>query len=61
MHDWTDTAFLSTVTDEYLADITVKGGKRMDKSKWMSGYEKKLDQAQADVKDLVAFIRSLIP
>ncbi len=57
MHSWTDKAFMSELTDEYLAEIITKGGETLGKSEVMLQYSDKLNEQQ--VKDLVAFIRSL--
>lgn len=57
MHDWTDKAAMSQLTDEYLAEITVKGGEPLGKSDVMLNYTDKFTEPQ--LKDLVAFIRSL--
>lgn len=57
MHDWTDKAVMAEMTDEYLADITVKGGEALGKSDIMLSYADKLSDEQ--VTDLVAFVRSL--
>jgi mono/diheme cytochrome c family protein len=56
MHDWTDKAVMSQMTDEYLAEIIVKGGEPLGKSEVMLKYDKFTEQ---QAKDLVAFIRSL--
>jgi len=56
MNDWTDKAAMSKLTDEYLAEITVKGGEALGKSEVMLKYDKFTEQ---QAKDLVAFIRSL--
>ena len=57
MHSWTDKAFMSALPDEYLAEIITKGGEALGKSAVMLEYSDKLNEQQ--VKDLVAFIRSL--
>jgi mono/diheme cytochrome c family protein len=57
MHSWTDKAFMSALPDEYLAEIITKGGEALGKSAAMLEYSDKLNEQQ--VKDLVAFIRSL--
>lgn len=57
MHDWTDQAFMSKLTDDYLNDITHKGGKALGKSKRMPSYAKKLKDG--DLENLLAFVRSL--
>ncbi len=56
MHDWTDKAFMSKLTDEYLNDITAKGGKAIGKSKRMPSYQKKLKHG--DLEKLLKFVRS---
>jgi mono/diheme cytochrome c family protein len=57
MRDWTDKAAMAGLTDEYLAEITAKGGEALGKSEDMLKYADKLNEQQ--IKDLVAFIRSL--
>jgi mono/diheme cytochrome c family protein len=57
MHDWTDKAVMSPLTDDYLAEIIIKGGEALGKSEVMLKYADQLTDQQ--VKDLVAFIRSL--
>ncbi len=57
MHDWTDKAALAGMTDEYFAEIIVKGGEPLGKSEVMLKYGDKLNEQQ--VQDLVAFMRSL--
>ena len=54
--DWTDKTAMAELSDEFLKDIITKGGKALNKSTRMPGYSKKLKAA--DVKDLVAYIRS---
>jgi len=56
MRDWTDKAAMSGLTDEYLAEIIVKGGEPLGKSDVMLKYDTFNEQ---QLKDLVAFIRSL--
>ncbi len=58
MHDWTDKTFMSEQTDDYLTDITVKGGKALEKSKRMPSYKKKIDKAGINIDDLIAFVKS---
>jgi len=58
MHDWTDKAFISKQTDEYIKEIIVKGGKAVGKSKHMPKYQQVLQKRNQDVEDLLAFIRS---
>jgi len=53
--DWTDKAVMSKVTDEYLVDVTVKGGGAVGKSKLMPAY-KNLDEKV--LKEMVTFIRA---
>ena len=57
MNDWTDKAVMSELTDEYLAEIIVKGGEPLGKSDVMLKYDDKFTEQQ--LKDLVAYIRSL--
>ncbi len=55
--DWTDAAAMSEWTDEQLVAIIEKGGKGVGKSKVMSRFGHKL--SEAEIADLVAYIRSL--
>jgi mono/diheme cytochrome c family protein len=57
MHDWTDKATMAGFTDEYLIEITAKGGEAVGKSPAMLSYADKLNAQQ--IKDIVAYIRSL--
>lgn len=57
MHDWTDKAIMAVFTDDYLAEITAKGGEALGKSPAMLAYGDKLSEQQ--IKDIVAYIRSL--
>jgi mono/diheme cytochrome c family protein len=57
MRDWTDKAAMAGLTDEYLAEIIAKGGEPLGKSAVMLKYADKIKDEQ--LKDLVAFIRSL--
>lgn len=57
MRDWTAKAAMAELTDEYLAEIIVKGGEPLGKSDVMLKYNDKFSEQQ--LKDLVAFIRSL--
>ena len=57
--DWTDKAAMSKLTDDFLAEITSKGGKAVGKSAIMPSYGTKLDNAQ--IQNLVTYIRSLAP
>lgn len=57
MHDWTDKAVMARFTDDYLAEITAKGGEALGKSPAMLAYGEKLSEQQ--IKDIVAYIRSL--
>jgi mono/diheme cytochrome c family protein len=55
--DWNDAAAMSKWTDEKLVAIIEKGGKGVGKSKVMSRFGHKL--SEAEIADLVAYIRSL--
>ena len=55
--DWTDKAVMSKVTDEYLIDITVKGGAAVGKSKLMPAYKNMDEKA---LKEMVDFIRAQV-
>jgi mono/diheme cytochrome c family protein len=57
MQDWTNKNTMSGLTDDFLAEIITKGGKAVGKSPKMIAYGEKLSDDQ--VKDLVAYIRSL--
>jgi len=57
MPDWTDKAAMSQLPDEYFAQIISKGGKDVGKSAIMPSFGEKLNETQ--IKDLIAFIRSL--
>jgi len=57
IRDWTDKAVMSPMTNEYLAEIIAKGGEALGKSDAMLSYGHKLNDQQ--IKDLVAYIRSL--
>lgn len=57
MHDWTDAKQMEQLDDDFLAEIIEKGGEPLGKSKVMLRYSHKLDREQ--IRDLVAFIRSL--
>lgn len=59
MHDWTDAAKMQELDDTYLFEITKKGGEALGKSKQMLRYGHKLDDAE--IRDVIAFIRSLAP
>ena len=54
--DWTDKAAMEMLKDDFLNDIIGKGVKAVSKSKRMPAYTNKLKPA--DIKDLVAYIRS---
>lgn len=55
--DMTDKAYMSKLTDKFLFDITAKGGAALQKSPLMPGWESTLKEA--DVGDVVAYMRSL--
>jgi mono/diheme cytochrome c family protein len=57
MHDWTDAAAMQKLDDEYLFEITKKGGEPLGKNKVMLKYGHKLSDQQ--IRDIVAYIRSL--
>jgi cytochrome c oxidase cbb3-type subunit 3 len=57
--DWTNKAAMSKLTNDFLAEITSKGGKAVGKSAIMPSYGTKLENAQ--IQNLVAYIRSLAP
>ncbi len=57
MRDWTDRKALEEFDDDSLAEIIAKGGEALGRSKVMLRYSHKLDREQ--IRDLVAFIRSL--
>lgn len=59
MRDWTDPAAMDGVTDEYMIEITEKGGEGVGKSDIMLKYGKKM--SREEVVDVVAYIRSLTP
>lgn len=55
--DWTNAAVMSKWKDEELVKIIKEGGKASGKSKLMPAYKGKL--SDAEIADLVAYIRSL--
>lgn len=57
MRDWTDAAAMEGVTDEFMIEITEKGGEGVGKSDIMLKYGKKL--SREEIVDVVAYIRSL--
>lgn len=57
MPDMTDKAAMSQQTDEFYAEIIVKGGKAVHKSSTMPSFGNKLNEDQ--IKDLIAYIHSL--
>jgi len=57
MRDWTSAEAMDGVTDEYMIEITEKGGEGVGKSEIMLKYGKKMDRDQ--IVDVVAYIRSL--
>lgn len=56
--DWTNKAAMSKLSDADTVKIIRQGGKAVGKSKVMPGYEGKLTDAEID--DLLAYIRSLV-
>jgi|GEM_PF-3472157 len=59
MHDWTDAATVQGWTDEYLFDITKKGGEAIGKNKVMLKYGNKLTDEQ--IRAVTAYARSVLP
>jgi mono/diheme cytochrome c family protein len=57
MTDWTDQAAMSAMTNPYLEEIIMKGGKAVGKSNRMPPYGHKASAEQ--IKDIVAYTRSL--
>lgn len=57
MHDWTDPAANQGWTDDYLFEITKKGGEALGKNKVMLKYGNKLSDEQ--IRAVVAFQRSV--
>ena len=57
MHDWTDPAANAGWTDDYLFEITKKGGEAIGKNKVMLKYGNKLTDEQ--IRAVVAFQRSV--
>lgn len=57
MRDWTRAEAMEGVTDEFMIEITEKGGEGVGKSEIMLKYGKKLTRKQ--IIDVVAYIRSL--
>jgi len=57
MRDWSNPAAMDGITDEYMIEITGKGGKAVGKSEIMLKYGQKL--TQKEIVDVVAYIRSL--
>ena len=57
MRDWTDPEAMQGLDDDYLVDITRRGGEALGKSKVMLKYGHKLDEEQ--IRTIVVFIRSL--
>jgi len=55
--DHTDGAYMNTVSDDYLFAVIAEGGGALGKSPEMAGWGGML--AEAQIRDLVAFIRSL--
>jgi len=55
--DHTNGAVMSQLNDKYLVDVISKGGSAVGKSSFMPSWGSALDDKQ--VRDLVAFIRSL--
>ena len=57
MHDWTDPAANAGWTDDYLFEITKKGGEAIGKNKVMLKYGNKLTDDQ--IRAVIAFQRSV--
>ncbi len=57
MRDWSDPEALDGLTDEFMIEITEKGGEGVGKSEIMLKYGKKL--SRDEIVDIVAYIRSL--
>lgn len=57
MRDWTDPEAMDGVTDEFMIEITEKGGEGVGKSEVMLKYGKKM--SREEIIDVVAYIRSL--
>ena len=57
MHDWTDPAANAGWTDDYLFEITNKGGEAIGKNKVMLKYGNKLTDEQ--IRAVIAFQRSV--
>lgn len=55
--DLTDPAWQKSVTDEYLVKVIQKGGAAVGKSPMMTPFGASVNEAQ--MKDLIAYIRSL--
>jgi mono/diheme cytochrome c family protein len=57
MHDWTDAAANQGWSDEYLFDITKKGGEAIGKNKVMLKYGNKLSDEQ--IRLVIVYLRSV--
>lgn len=57
MHDWTDPALNQSWSDQYLLDITKKGGEAIGKNKVMLKYGNKLSDEQ--IRLVIVFLRSV--
>jgi mono/diheme cytochrome c family protein len=57
MHDWTDPALNQSWTDQYLLDITKKGGEAIGKNKVMLKYGNKMSDEQ--IRLVIVFLRSV--
>jgi cytochrome c oxidase cbb3-type subunit 3 len=57
MADYTNKTEMAKLTDEYLKEITLKGGKALKKDPKMPAYDQKLTEAEID--NTLAYIRSL--
>jgi len=56
-HDLTDKQHMAAVTDQYLTDIIKKGGAAVGKSAVMAPFGDSM--SDADIADMVAYLRSL--
>ncbi|MBI4483167.1 MAG: cytochrome c [Acidobacteria bacterium] len=57
--NWTDKALMSKISDDELFKVIREGGGAVGKAKAMPGFKDKLKDA--DVQNLIAFIRTLAP
>ena len=59
MRDWSDADAMDGIPDEFMIEITEKGGKDIGKSEIMLEYGHKI--SRDELVDIVAYIRSLLP